>query len=176
MMAAPALGNSEMVVKRRIDLVAWVLIVVLGSAADRVWANVMTPFLEAAASADAVVLVRYRDSDASQLRFDIVDTYRGKVPAGFVNIPKNLWPYVSQRYPDDGLKRAQFLFLLNADGSLLCGHLGNAAILCGTCLGVIPFVDGAVPQAYEWSFDRTASGVRSLEQVKALLVAKRDRG
>jgi hypothetical protein len=176
MVAALALRISEIVMKVRICLIAWCLILVLPGTAERVWANIMVPFLEAASGADAVVLARFADSDASHLRFSIVDTYRGKVSAEFVKVPKNLWPYVSQRFPDEGLKSAQFLLLVNADGSLTCGHLGDMVILCGTCLGVIPIVDGAVPEAYRWSLNRRGVGVISLEQVKAVLVGKRGRG
>ena len=160
----------------RSGLIACFLMVALLGTGERVQANVMVPFLEAASGADAIVLARLVDSDASELRFSIVETYRGKVSGELVKIPTNLWPYVSQRFPDNDLKRAQFLFLVNADGSLRCGHMGDVVILCGTCLGVIPVIGGAVPEADRRSMGPGSPGIMSLEQVKAVLVGKRGGG
>src|SRR5437867_926907 len=119
--------------KRQVRLTVCLLGTLLTGLDVGMWANVMVPFLEAAPTADAVVLARYLDSDASHLRFGIIETYRGKVSIGLVTVPNGLWSYVSQQFPDDGLKSARFLLLLNADGSLRCGHFGTLIVLCGTC-------------------------------------------
>src|SRR5438128_2690990 len=99
MMAKLAFGNAEIGMKRRVGLTVCLLGTLLAGLDVGVWANVMVPFLEAAPSADAVVLARYLDSDTSHFRFGIIETYRGKVSVELVRVPKDLWSYVSQRFP-----------------------------------------------------------------------------